>query len=343
MNIYPEIIKQAFIFFPLVAAFITLPYVAYNYHKYGSLFSLRIVIVYSFILYLLCTYFLIILPLPKIEEVRSLTSPRVQFILFHFIVDILKEANSLSLLHNRAFLQVAFNLLMTVPFGIYLRYYFKCNLKKTILATFGLSLFFELTQLSGLYFIYPRSYRLFDVDDLMINTLGGILGYFVAFPFLKILPSRKKLDDISFKRGQQVSFFRRLFAIIIDFICIGILWLIFNRLLHLFNLPLPHSLFLFTTLFYFLLLPVFWNGQTIGKFWNRMQIVSTTSEITKWYQYVFRYLNLFSLFLLCHWIPGNFSFLLEFIYSFYLIGMMMQHKTLFYEKWSKTQTISTIS
>ena len=31
---------------------------------------------------------------------------------------------------------------------------------------------FELTQLSGLYFIYPRSYRLADVNDLINNTVG---------------------------------------------------------------------------------------------------------------------------------------------------------------------------
>ena len=31
--------------------------------------------------------------------------------------------------------------------------------------SFLLSLFFEVTQLTGLYFLYPGSYRLFDVDD----------------------------------------------------------------------------------------------------------------------------------------------------------------------------------
>ncbi|UPU40245.1 hypothetical protein MX850_02280 [Erysipelothrix sp. Poltava] len=35
---------------------------------------------------------------------------------------------------------------MTVPFGIYLRYYFNCDLKKTVILSFILSLFFEPTQ-----------------------------------------------------------------------------------------------------------------------------------------------------------------------------------------------------
>lgn len=59
MNIYQEVIIKAFIFFPLVAALITLPYIAYNYYKYGSIVKLRVAIIYSFVLYLLCSYFII--------------------------------------------------------------------------------------------------------------------------------------------------------------------------------------------------------------------------------------------------------------------------------------------
>ena len=61
--------------------------------------------------------------------------------------------------------------------------------------TFLLSLFFELTQLTGLNFIYPRQYRLFDVDDLMINMLGGILGYFIMNKLKVLLPSREEIND----------------------------------------------------------------------------------------------------------------------------------------------------
>ena len=73
-----------------------------------------------------------------------------------------------------------FNFIMIIPFGIYLRYYFRCGFRRTFLFSFLLSLFFELTQLTGLYFLYPRGYRLFDVDDLLNNTLGGIAGYLCA-------------------------------------------------------------------------------------------------------------------------------------------------------------------
>ena len=38
------------------------------------------------------------------------------------------------------------------------------------------SAFIELGQLTGLFFMFRGSCRLCDVDDLMLNTLGGLLG-----------------------------------------------------------------------------------------------------------------------------------------------------------------------
>ncbi len=50
---------------------------------------------------------------------------------------------------------------------------------------------FELLQFTGLLGLYPVPYRLFDVDDLMLNTAGGLLGY-AATPLLAhIIPSPK--------------------------------------------------------------------------------------------------------------------------------------------------------
>ena len=77
--------------------------------------------------------------------------------------------------------------------------------------TFLLSLFFELTQLTGLNFIYPRQYRLFDVDDLMINMLGGILGYFIMNKLKVLLPTREEIND-----SVKVSVLRRITSILIN-------------------------------------------------------------------------------------------------------------------------------
>ena len=63
------------------------------------------------------------------------------------------------------------NLVGFVPLGIFLPLLFKrCRNWKTILLIFLISLLFETIQLVGVL-------GSFDVDDLLLNTLGGAIGY----------------------------------------------------------------------------------------------------------------------------------------------------------------------
>ena len=367
MAFYFSIIKEAVLFFPAIAALFTLPYMIYNYHKYGSVLSMRIVIVYSFILYMICAYFLVILPLPSREAVAQMTGARAQLIPFHFISDVITEAHkaakgALSVMHfinNKAVFQVVFNILMTMPFGMYLRYYFKCSLKKTVCYSFLLSLFFELTQLTGLYFYYPRSYRLFDMDDLMANTFGGLLGYLTVKPFLKVFPTREQIDRTSFRRGREVSFVRRLTAGFLDVMCL-ILWEVAGNYAAAWlpvQLPwLPIVLFFC----YFLVFAICMKGATPGKRITRIRVATSKEGKTHWYQYVVRYVSVAVVFcgipflLLQDWNPilqMNVQVRLVFfgavagMYLFYLMFaciMEIMHKPLFYEKLSGTKIISTI-
>lgn len=57
---------------------------------------------------------------------------------------------------------------------------------------------------------------MFDVDDLMANTLGGLIGYILMIPLGLLLPSRHRIDAASYRRGRKVSLFRWLIAIGID-------------------------------------------------------------------------------------------------------------------------------
>lgn len=71
---------------------------------------------------------------------------------------------------------------MTMPFGVYLRYYFCYHWRKTLQLSFLLSLFFELTQLSGLYWLNRLLFILMNVlhlDSLASLVLHGLLvgGY----------------------------------------------------------------------------------------------------------------------------------------------------------------------
>ena len=93
MSSYIDVIKIAIICFPLIAFFISIPFVLIEYHKFGSISFLKTLIIYSFVLYLMCAYFLVIMPLPKISEVAKLTIPRVQLIPFKFIYDFISNTS----------------------------------------------------------------------------------------------------------------------------------------------------------------------------------------------------------------------------------------------------------
>lgn len=87
---------------------------------------------------------MIILPLPNKDVVANLTTPRVQLIPFKFIMDFINQTSFniaipttyITSLKESYFYVPIYNLFLTLPFGIYLRYYFKTDIKKTILYTF---------------------------------------------------------------------------------------------------------------------------------------------------------------------------------------------------------------
>lgn len=216
MNQYLDVIRSSFLAFPFLAFLFTLPYLLYCYHRYGSVWSFRILVVYSGILYLLTICFLVILPLPSRAEVAAMHGPIMNLDPLQFIRDFGKELPEHGVIRNPALWQVLFNILMFVPLGLYLRYWLGLDLRKTILMAFCLSLCFELIQLSGLFGVYPRPYRLFDVDDLIANTAGGACGWALYSPLRSILPSRQQVDLASRKAASRVSLLRRLTGLIVD-------------------------------------------------------------------------------------------------------------------------------
>ena len=239
---------------------------------------------------------------------------------------------------------------------MYLRYYFKNNFKSTLLLSFGLSLFFEITQLSGLYGIYPRGYRLFDIDDLIINTLGGVIGYFLVKPLMKILPSRDKIDEKSYEKGTHISTLRRLFSIAIDY---GIYFICTYILNHFINNWLI-SLVL-VMLIYFILIPTIFKGYTIGKRMLRIKItgINKINIINYFIRYFFIFI---SIILIPYYYKIGINVLIKinhyntkgkilliglfmlytFIYGIVFIIKTHKEKQMIYEKISKTKQISTV-
>lgn len=147
-----------------------------------------------FFAYMCCVFALTFLPLPTAGTVIS--GRMIQLIPGYGIYDLVKNPSI------RSLVQILFNIVMTIPFGGYLRYYWKMNMKKIILLSFALTLFIEVGQLTGLFFIYPGSYRFFDVDDLNCNTLGGIMGAWIVTK-CTVLPELDRFE-LSFLRLKNI-------------------------------------------------------------------------------------------------------------------------------------------
>ena len=371
MGGYIEALEQAAILFPILAVLFTIPYIAWNYHKYGSVLSLRILIVYSFILYMLCAYCLVILPLPTGEAAANLSGHQAQLVPFTFLGDIARESDAvlsqprtwLTVFNSNAFLTTLFNLFLTMPFGMYLRYYFRCGWKRTLVYSLLLSLFFELTQLSGLYFIYSGSYRLFDVDDLIVNTCGSMIGFVLARIAMRFLPSREELDRESLVRGRRVSLLRRIVAFIYDEIAYAVLFIVVFLIWTANFGTMSVWVYALIWLAYFALCPIVLRGQTIGHRLTKLRIVSSGGGRVHWYQYALRYTLLFVLlviapvvlnwsisFLVGRGLLGELAAVLAYGivdggYLFLLLfeaARMAMRRQLFYERWSKTKLISTV-
>ena len=342
-------IKTAVITFPFAAALFTVPFLLFQYRKHGYINYFRAFLLYSFLLYLLAAYYLVILPLPKSRDVLSMQKPGtkyVQLVPFKFVLDILKEtkvhlsrpSTYLHLFKERAFLQVAFNAILLLPLGVYLRYYFKKDIKRTVIISFLVSLFFELTQLSALYGIYNRPYRIFDVDDLMMNTLGGYLGYMISPLFTKPLPNVNKLDDKIDLENITVSFIRRFLAFALD-------WFIFIALSIVTREHLAAYIF---ALLYFLFITYFTNGKTFGKWVLRIKVIGKGEKL-KFKEVLIRYGILYYVFFGMNYLVFTSKFVSNIMFVILIslvdfagfldvtIHMLSKDKRLYYEKVSGTR------
>lgn len=363
MSAYLPVIRQAFLFFPVLAALFTLPYLLWNYHRYGAVLSVKAVVIYGLLLYLLTVFFLVSFPLPSRASVAASPDVSPQLHLLAFVHDIERDqrlfgqSGLLSLVHNRAFLQFAFNVVMTIPFGLFLRWYCGCGLLKTMLFSFLLSLFLEVSQLTGLFFLYPKAYRVFDVDDLLANTLGGLAGALLIWPFLGILPSRQALDESVYRRGQTVSLLRRLVAAGLD----GVSCLLISFLLVLFW---PGSLSFWKTLVlcgfgWMTFWPLVLKARTPGMWSVQVYVARADGQPAGWGRVLLR-----DLLVLCGYalLPGALLVLILHLpglaewrallllclasgYGLFLLEQMIRfllHRPVYFASWSQTRLCSSV-
>lgn len=310
MSTYLSNVHTAVLLFPLIAAALSVPYAIYQYRKFGSISLWKTFLVFSFIFYLLCAYFMVILPLPADRDILIPAAQTPQLQPFFFMDGMLAAASHIepsspaswiAFLRNPGVYTTLFNVLLTLPFGVYLRYLFQCRWWQAILFGFMLSAFYEISQFSGLFGLYVHPYRLFDVDDLITNTTGSLLGFWCAIPLCHFLPDIDDVEELAALRGAtHTSASRRLLAFAIDVVATVVV-LAGLRI----AMPgLTDSGFgligglMCATGITFMLIPVITRGQTIGHMVVRLRVVRPDGSRASGFSIAARYGLLFWVFLL---------------------------------------------
>jgi glycopeptide antibiotics resistance protein len=156
-------------------------YMVYDVVKHRTQRLLKRMVFYSFIFYVVYVLQLTTggIMIPQNEELGHLI---IQWIPFRFVADwvSLYSSHGMDWFFWNAVKLTIFNLILLFPFGVYLSVLFNLGTAKQAAAVlFLVTLFIETGQLvlSYLGLIFPRS---FDVDDLILNTLGGVIGFKIS-------------------------------------------------------------------------------------------------------------------------------------------------------------------
>ena len=282
MGVYASNVVSGVVAFPFIAFLLTLPYMMVQYRKLEAVPFWKSFVFYALVFYLICAYFMVILPLPEALTAAEagVSSKAPSLTPFLFVPGFIHAAQtaSLSLLDPHswiAFLKqntvycTLFNVLLTMPLGAFARYMFRMKWWQALVLGFCTSLFFELSQLTGLWGIYDYAYRLFDVDDLIVNTAGCMLGYAIMGGPMRYLPDFHQLDVKAAEKGaRSTSFTRRLIGFSVDFILANVVAAAGCALLLAAGIDPAYGSFLPVYIaasgIFFILIPCLDGGQTLG-------------------------------------------------------------------------------
>ncbi|WP_165986479.1 VanZ family protein [Streptomyces sp. YIM 98790] len=269
-------VETALWLYPVVAALVLVPAAVRGYRRRGRAGGWSALVGYTFVFYLLAAFLQTVIPLPRESEglctaMRYAAHPQLEPLDFLRTVS---EAGGgswspLGLLGLMPFWTALLNFVLLLPLGLYLRYYLHQGLLPATALAFGTSLFFETTQYTGLWYTYSCPYRQFNVDDLLLNTLGAILGWLLAGPLAGLLP-RHDPDGERLRYGPRVTVPRRALAYGCDLAGWLIAWTLATGLLSVgaeWATGRRHALLVGTVLavVWFWLLPLAWGGATPGQ------------------------------------------------------------------------------
>lgn len=142
------------------------------------------------------------------------------------IADVIRlQGEGSSFLTNRAFLQLALNVVLFLPLGFLMRALLGLGVLASTAVGFVLSLLIEVTQLTGAFGAFPCAYRFFDTGDLITNTTGALLGAIVGLLVMRRAHrgAADRLPGDVVEVPVEMTLGRRLFAMVADLTIFGLL------------------------------------------------------------------------------------------------------------------------
>ena len=92
MSSYAHVALAGFVTFPLLAFLMLVPYMVYEYRRYGSIPAWKSFAVFSLVLYAICAYYMVILPLPANREAYVAYAATPNLVPFEFVGQFVEAA-----------------------------------------------------------------------------------------------------------------------------------------------------------------------------------------------------------------------------------------------------------
>lgn len=206
---------------PVASFLLTLPILAFLYHRDGRIRFWSACGAYAAVLYGLGLICFTLYPMPSGSTGLGITyGVPPQLNPFAFFNDICKDGMS-------AVFQIVANVAFFVPLGFIASHAFRLRFSTAVVFGLVVSLVVEMAQLTGCFWIYRYAYRTFDVNDLMWNTAGTAIGWACAALVARVLPlgTREELTPTD-----KPGFVRRFVALFLDMALVVLMALIAGSL-----------------------------------------------------------------------------------------------------------------
>lgn len=123
-------------------------------------------------------------PFPPFDQLKCpVATAQAQLRPFQFFATFARlydqDAGVSEWLRNRTVVSTVMNFVVCAVIGLTLAQH-TARLRVALYFGVGLTLTAELTQLTGLWGLYSCAYRQFNVDDLILNALGVVVGFLLA-------------------------------------------------------------------------------------------------------------------------------------------------------------------